>query len=227
MSSDTIYLITGANRGTSPSLPLFYISHDRLQSATQSLKDSSPTKLTGIGLGLTHTLLLRPNTTVIATIRSLSTSTTALSALPKAETSTLLILPLSSSDLASYPFLLSSLSSNGISHIDILIANAGSGTSFHPILTTPPSALLEDFQTNTLGPILLYQTLFPLLKKSYTAKGKEAKFVLISSSLGSIGEMEGDVPCLSYGVSKAGANFMVRKVHFEEEGIVSLAVHPG
>jgi len=39
--------------------------------------------------------------------------------------------------------------------------------------------------------------------------------------------MEGGAPSLSYGVSKAGANYFVRKVHFECEGIVSLAVHPG
>jgi norsolorinic acid ketoreductase len=39
--------------------------------------------------------------------------------------------------------------------------------------------------------------------------------------------MEGKAPTLAYGVSKAGANYFVRKVHFEHDGIVALAVHPG
>ena len=178
----------------------------------------------GIGLGLTRSLLLRPNTTVIATIRSLSTSTTDLEALGKAESSHLIILPLACDDPASYPSLAAALQEEGIEHVDILIANAGTSTSFLPALSTLPAALLSDFQTNTLGPVLLFQTLYHLLEKSEKTGGP--KFVVVSSSLGSIGDME-PVPCLSYGVSKAGVNFLVRKVHFEHKGVVSLAVHPG
>ena len=51
--------------------------------------------------------------------------------------------------------------------------------------------------------------------------------MLISSSLGSIGEMEGEAPSLAYGVSKAGANYFVRKVHFEHKDVSAVAVHPG
>jgi norsolorinic acid ketoreductase len=39
--------------------------------------------------------------------------------------------------------------------------------------------------------------------------------------------MEGPAPTLAYGISKAGANYFVRKVHFEHAGIVAVAVHPG
>lgn len=41
--------------------------------------------------------------------------------------------------------------------------------------------------------------------------------------------MEGACPSLAYGVSKAGANYLVRKVHFEceKEGLVALSIHPG
>lgn len=31
----------------------------------------------------------------------------------------------------------------------------------------------------------------------------------------------------AYGVSKAAVNFLVRKLHFENEGLVVLALHPG
>lgn len=39
--------------------------------------------------------------------------------------------------------------------------------------------------------------------------------------------MEGLAPSLAYGISKAGANFFVRKLHFEHEEMVSVAIHPG
>lgn len=85
-------------------------------------------------------------------------------------------------------------------------------------------AMRDDFEVNTLGPIKLFQAMHPLL-----AASQAPKFVLISSSLGAISEMEGAIPTLSYGVSKAGANYAVRKIHFEHEyeNIVSFALHPG
>lgn len=53
--------------------------------------------------------------------------------------------------------------------------------------------------------------------------------MFVSSSLGSIGDMEGAVPSTAYGVSKVGANYLVRKAHFEgeREELVAFAVHPG
>jgi norsolorinic acid ketoreductase len=95
-------------------------------------------------------------------------------------------------------------------------------------LSTPIPTLREAFETNALGPIKLYQALHPLLT-SPNPPNRKPKFILISSSLGSIGDMEGSIPSLAYGISKAGANYAVRKVHFEgeKEGIVSVAVHPG
>ncbi|PMD19096.1 NAD(P)-binding protein [Hyaloscypha hepaticicola] len=194
MSASTTYLVTGANRG--------------------------------IGLGLVASLLLRPNTTVIATIRSLTTATDDLNALPVAEGSKLLIIPFtlslsspesSAKDLLSW---LSTLASTQTPKINILILNAGLGSSFHPILSTPLLSLLSHFESNTLLPIHLFQTLHPLLSNP-------SKVILISSSLGSIAEMEGAAPTLAYGISKAGANYFIRKVHFEHPSIVAVAIHPG
>lgn len=103
-----------------------------------------------------------------------------------------------------------------------MIANLGIGEDFKSALDTTPESILKHIETNTLAPISLFQSLFPLLSKS-----QEPRFILISSSLGSIGDMEGATPTLAYGISKAGANYFVRKVHFEHENIVSLAIHPG
>jgi norsolorinic acid ketoreductase len=118
--------------------------------------------------------------------------------------------------------MVTALSQEGITHIDTIIANAGAGETFQSTISTPLSELRQSFEVNTLGPIKLFQAACPLLKRS-----ANPKFIFISSSLGSIGAMEGNVPSLAYGVSKAAANYFVRKVHFEHEEVTAVAVHPG
>ncbi|RDL31965.1 NAD(P)-binding protein [Venustampulla echinocandica] len=201
MASNTVYIITGANRG--------------------------------IGLGLTASLLLRPNVTVIATVRSASTGTSDLKNLPLAEGSGLIIALLDVSTTSSEEITKSANTlyetlkdEHRIEHVDILIANAGVGFSFNDVMETSLDSILAHVHANTLGPIALYQALRPLLL-SAVEKGRSAKFLLISSSLGAIGQMEGNAPSLAYGLSKAAANYLVRKVHFEEKGITTLAIHPG
>jgi norsolorinic acid ketoreductase len=175
----------------------------------------------GIGLGLVSSLLLRSNTTVIATVRLDTTPTNDLQALPAAEGSQLVILILSSTSDISAIALVASLPAHGVTHIDTIIANAGSGETFKPVLATSLSSLRDDFEVNTLGPVKLFQATYPLLKES-----SNPKFVVISSALGSIGYMHPS-PNLSYGVSKVAVNFLVKKIHIEHENIASLAVHPG
>jgi norsolorinic acid ketoreductase len=180
-----------------------------------------PDLLPGIGFGLVSSLLLRPDTTVVATVRSEATPTDDLKSLPAANGSQVVVLTLSSTSDTSAASLIASLPAHGISHIDTIIANAGSGTSFQPALTATLSSLRDDFEVNTMGPVKLFQASYPLLKES-----QKAKFVLISSVLGSIGYMDA-APNLSYGVSKVAANFLIKKVHVEHEEIAALAVHPG
>lgn len=35
------------------------------------------------------------------------------------------------------------------------------------------------------------------------------------------------VPMSAYGVSKAAAHYLVRKIHFENEGLIAFALDPG
>lgn len=50
----------------------------------------------------------------------------------------------------------------------------------------------------------------------------------MSSMAGSIGLLEDNqFKLASYGASKAAANYLVRKINFEHDDIVTLAVHPG
>ncbi|PQE07649.1 toxin biosynthesis ketoreductase protein [Rutstroemia sp. NJR-2017a BBW] len=211
MSENIIYFITGANKG--------------------------------IGHALTRTLLLRPRSTIIATTRSSSPPLT-LTDLPKHPTSTLIPLPLTfkPSSLAALPAL---LTQHGIPKIHILILNAGQATSFRSVAETSLDEMREHFEVNTLWPVALWQVLRPFFFPRSEQMGTETKDIVgnegtgeiderevrkviyISSSLGSIAGMESGVPSLAYGVSKAGGDYFVRKVHFEEEGVVSFALHPG
>ncbi|KAF7915865.1 uncharacterized protein EAE98_010945 [Botrytis deweyae] len=196
MSSNTTYLITGANRG--------------------------------IGFGIVSTLLQRANTTVIVTVRSGSTDVSSLKALPKADGSNLIIANLeisttSVSDIGiAHEALVENLKTQGIERIDVLIANAGSGTCFKSTVETPLGAFVTDFYSNTLGPIALYQHLLPFLKAS-----DNAKFVIIGSILGSIEAMMTGAPTAAYGATKAAVHYAAKKIHGEEEKIVVLTVHPG
>jgi norsolorinic acid ketoreductase len=176
----------------------------------------------GIGFGLTASLLLRADTTVIATVRSSQTVTTELETLTTAANSKLIVATLSSNADDRASAMIDDLCRQGIVHIDTIIANAGSGEEFKPSLQTSIDSLRSHFEVNTLGPIKLFQAAYPLLQKS-----QNPKFIFISSSLGSIEAMEGNIPSLAYGMSKTAANYFVRKVHFEHEKVIALAVHPG
>ncbi|KAF5878590.1 putative aflatoxin biosynthesis ketoreductase nor-1 protein [Botrytis fragariae] len=180
MTPKTIYLITGANRG--------------------------------IGFGIVSILLQRANTTVVATVRNETTGVAPLKALPKADNSDLIITYLSIPTTStteietSHKALTEDLKARDIKRIDVLIANAGSGTCFRSTVDTPFSSIAIDFCANTLGPIALYQTLLPFLKDS-----TNAKFVIIGSILGSIGAMMPGAPTLSYGTSKAAVHYEMRR----------------
>ncbi|KAM3072347.1 hypothetical protein ACMFMG_009156 [Clarireedia jacksonii] len=199
----------------------------------------------GIGNNLTRALLLRPSTTIIATTRAPSPT---LSNLPKHPTSTIIHLPLefTPESLSALPSL---LTQHGIQKINILILNAGKASSFQSVADTSLAELREHFEINTLFPVALWQVLRPFFFTAGDAKlqdgaekegnepaerrekesiGNEVKKIIyISSTLGSIAGMESSVASLAYGVSKAGGDYFVRKLHFEEKEVVSLALHPG
>lgn len=144
---------------------------------------------------------------------------------PRHPTSTLLIIRLDSSSDTDFAKLPKTLQSDGILALDVVVANAGASSGYAPILTTPLAALRSDFETNTLGPVKLFQACYDLLSRS---RAGTPKFVLVSSVLGSIGALGWEAgPALAYGTSKAAANFFVRKAHFEHADVVALAIHPG
>jgi norsolorinic acid ketoreductase len=110
-----------------------------------------------------------------------------------------------------------------ITKVDILISNAGLMGLIAPTLQTPAQVVRDQFEVNTIGPLSSIQAFFPLLEKS-----EAPKFLVLTSSIGSIGDTGSlPMPFFGYGLSKAAANYLVRKLHFENSKLTSMAFNPG
>jgi len=107
--------------------------------------------------------------------------------------------------------------------LDIVIANAGIAENWDKVVEVPPDSLLEHFKVNTIGPLILFQALYPLLLTRQTRK-----FVAISSLVGEITDMLKE-PETAYGTSKAALNFVTKRIHLEHsgEGFIVFPIHPG
>ncbi|KAL4791402.1 hypothetical protein BDV19DRAFT_370547 [Aspergillus venezuelensis] len=182
----------------------------------------------GIGLGLVKTLLARPSTTVIGTVRNAAAESSLrdeTANVSPGKDSILHIIQLDFSTALSTETITATITPLNLPHIDVLIANAGFSTPMTPALTTSAPDLRACFETNTIAPLLLFQALFPLLLKSPTGA---PKFISISSSVGSIAAQE-PLPGGAYGPSKAALNWLTRALHFQHgaDGLVAFALHPG
>ncbi|CCD34706.1 hypothetical protein ACHAPC_010299 [Botrytis cinerea] len=179
----------------------------------------------GIGRGFVEALIQRPNTTVIAGVRDLSSPTSkSLSDLPLATGTRIIPLLVSSSDELSPSQAVQELqNTHGIKHIDVVIANAGISQWHGKVSEMPLSEVREHFEVNTIGVLTLYQATLPLLLKS-----TNPVFMAVTSGVSSIGAM-GDIPLPvpAYGMSKAALNYMVRKIHFEHEKLIAFVICPG
>ncbi|KAH9910003.1 hypothetical protein F4778DRAFT_28785 [Xylariomycetidae sp. FL2044] len=120
---------------------------------------------------------------------------------------------------------LKKLEEEGITHLDLVIANAGGS----PLPTVPLDQVSFEemttvYQVNALGPLMLYQACRALL-----SKGKAPKWASISTGGGSITLMgtirSWDGP--SYAAAKAALNWITRAIHFTNENLVVLALNPG
>ncbi|KAJ5680249.1 hypothetical protein N7536_011388 [Penicillium majusculum] len=180
----------------------------------------------GIGRGLVSKYLARDNVTLIAAVRNPSSSeATSLSELPTGESSRLIIVKIDASSDTDAKAAVESLSSQGVSALDIVIANAGvfDTAAFTTVAESTVAQIRTHLDVNTLGPVRLFQATLPLLQKS-----SSARFILNSSLMGTIGGIK-DLPIkiAPYGASKAAANYFARKINYEHDDIATLAIHPG
>ena len=118
---------------------------------------------------------------------------------------------------------------HGITSLDVVIANAGIAKVFPKVQDAQTEDLLEHFSTNVVANIILFRAVLPLLKSSSATKSEErAKFVVMGSNAGTIGDQEKvNIPNAVYGTSKAALNYVAMKIHLENEDLVAFPVHPG
>ncbi|CAF4034508.1 unnamed protein product [Adineta steineri] len=176
----------------------------------------------GIGLGFVQALAKRANTLIYAGVRdpSKADELQKLNSLTK-NIHIIKLESISESDAKAAAEKIEKTSG----YIDVVIANAGISNYHGPIVTTPIKEIRDHYEVNVAGPVILFQALHALLIKS---KSGAPKFVVISSLLGSIGELI-PAPRTTYGASKAAINYVTRKIHqeHEEDGIIAFPIHPG
>eukprot|EP01117_Protostelium_nocturnum_P000219 TRINITY_DN10296_c0_g1_i1.p1 TRINITY_DN10296_c0_g1~~TRINITY_DN10296_c0_g1_i1.p1 ORF type:complete len:251 (+),score=62.39 TRINITY_DN10296_c0_g1_i1:62-814(+) len=174
----------------------------------------------GIGFNIVSQLSERKDTIVFAGVRDPSKATELKSIAEKNKNVHIVKLDSSSREDAknAAKFVESTTGS-----LDYVIANAGIAESHAPTIELSEEIFLRHFQVNALGPLILFQELYPLLKK-----GDTKRFITVSSAAGSIGSVL-PFPNTHYQTSKAAANIITRKIALEHgpEGFVVFPVHPG
>nr|AAS90023.1 Nor-1 [Aspergillus flavus] len=180
----------------------------------------------GIGRGLIEAFLQRPKSTVVACVRNVATATPALSALTVAEGSRMIIVRLNCDSETDAQAAVQTLrEEHGVTHLDVVVANAAMATNFGPASTMPLEHLQAHMMVNMYAPVLLFQATRLMLQQSK----QQAKFVLIGAPISTITNMHdyARAPLTAYGVSKLAANYMVRKFHFENKWLTAFIIDPG
>lgn len=182
----------------------------------------------GLGKGFLVLLLQRPNTTVIAAIRNPAKFTAELEAIPKASGAKLIIVKLDGAIDSDAALAVQELQTkHNITSLDVVVANAAIADPT-PILENDPGSIREHFQTNAIAPLQLLKATKPLLQASKTGS---PSYIAISSIAGSIEAQElitqYPIDMSPYGASKAALNWFVRRAHFEEKWLTTVALHPG
>ncbi|KZO92385.1 NAD(P)-binding protein [Calocera viscosa TUFC12733] len=177
----------------------------------------------GIGLELVTQLSVRENVVVFAGARNPSTAT-ALRALESKFPSKVHVTKLTSADEAENKAAIATIKEL-VGRLDVVIANAGVfGNSTLLSEQVSLDVMRETFEVNVLGPLVLFQAAWRLLKASTDSP----KFIVVSSAAGSI-EIGSRFPIqfLPYGTSKAAVNWLTTKLHYEYPGLIAVSLNPG
>ncbi|KAK0739426.1 hypothetical protein B0T21DRAFT_409776 [Apiosordaria backusii] len=183
----------------------------------------------GLGLGLVKRFLQLPNHNIIALVRDPSSpSSQSLTTLPRAPTTTIILIPYDAShwDSAAQAVKLLRESQN-ITKIDTIIANAGIAKVYPLIKDVDPKDIREHFEINVLGPVALFQATRDLL---YAAKQENPErqpiFAWMGSGAGSLTNGP-DIPSAAYAPTKTMLNWYGVRLHREEDWLTSFIIDPG
>ncbi|CAH2355049.1 uncharacterized oxidoreductase [[Candida] railenensis] len=175
----------------------------------------------GIGFNIAKILAQRPDVKVITTARNVEAAKEL--AELKASTGKVEILQLDVSSEESIDALDAQLKKVAEDGVDVFISNAGISDSYSTVLEAPRKVWTHHYTTNALGPILLFQVLYP-----YLLKKKTRQISFISTGAASIGAY---IPFSSsaYGQSKAALNYSVKEISSEldAEEFTVIALSPG
>ncbi|CAH2350558.1 uncharacterized oxidoreductase [[Candida] railenensis] len=175
----------------------------------------------GIGYALTEELSKRSHTQIIATTRDAQNSNELVQL--KEKTGNIDIIELDVSSEESIDGLDDQLKEIAIDGIDVFISNAGISQGKYSVKDAPRDIWLKHYKTNVLGPIFVFQILYPYLTKKETRQ-----IVFVSSLAGSMGQY---IPFSSsaYGQSKAALNYTAKEIssELESEGFTVVSMHPG
>ncbi|GAW13628.1 hypothetical protein ANO14919_030150 [Xylariales sp. No.14919] len=194
------------------------------------MSDSTVVFITGVGKGLGRGLLeaylLRPNHTVIGSVRDKNAPIAeVLNKLPKAEGSNLILVSIEATSATDVPKSMEDLAAAGIDHVDIAIPNSGFTPTPATLDDVDVDAVVKSLNINSVGPVYLYKGLKPLLEKSK----KSPKWAVMSTGAASITNIERHRAhnVLAYGMSKASQNFLTLAIHSANPWLISFAMHPG
>ena len=179
----------------------------------------------GIGRALVKATVQEPNNTVIAAVRNItSDAADELQHFSTGTGSQLIVIKIDCEvDDDAFKAIHQLISSYGLTKIDVVIANAGLGDYYGAASATPAAQLRHHFDVNAVAPLVLFQAAEPLLKKS-----SAPKFFIMSSNLASLSLMEHiPFPGTAYGTSKCAANFITRKLHYENDWLTAVVLGPG
>ena len=107
--------------------------------------------------------------------------------------------------------------------IDILINNAGIGSTNQHFQAVSPKPWLEVLKVNLIAPLIVTQAIIDNVKK-----GSDKKIYFLSSQLGSIGDNTSGGMYI-YRSSKTGLNQVIKSlsVDLKPQGITVVSLHPG
>ncbi|KAK1976479.1 short chain dehydrogenase/ reductase [Colletotrichum cereale] len=186
----------------------------------------------GIGLGLVKALLTRSSTTVVASIRNEEAAASLRSAtadVARGSNSELYIMPLDFTKAPTPAAVIEAFRSatlGKIDNIDVLVSNAAAPFPMTRTEAISAEDLRDAFEINTIAPLMVFQGFWPLMDKRRGPGDLPAKFIAITSSVGSI-ESQEPLPGGAYGPSKAALNWLAKSLHAQHENLVSVAIHPG